>query len=450
MVREKPYYFTVLFVLAILVFSGDMCFSQNCIQPATRKFGPYPATPGSMRTLRNPIPEVSSGPNSLLKIITLGDSVVWGDGNVEKNKFSIKIAHDLADGTGRPTEVVAYAHSGAKLANGADPSSLVPTDAGPVYQMDLNSDRPTTQEQAECASIQDPDAEIVIVDGCINEVGATNIALPTPLNWTTPADIHAATFKGCSAPMQRVLTTVKNGFPNATIILLNYYQVVTPKSTLWLDQAVNGAGLNAPHVSPAAPAQAGTPQPAADALDAERDKLLGVSGGHNKEYSAPRQLFPETVLQWSQDSLEFLNTSRDCFNWAVADVDGDDVDPLPQVSDTASCPSHKPNDPDKYKNLAPPPRVATRAVRVFLADLDDEPQFGFGAKHTHEWRLPILHHDDMFNIRQPLCKEHYSDFKRIEGCEVNAIAHPNRLGAEAYHQSIWKILRTAWASNPTP
>jgi hypothetical protein len=153
------------------------CFGQ-CIQPASRTFGPYAPAPGSKKTLQNPLLDPISSSSPGLKIVTLGDSVVWGDGNLERNKFSVKLARDLANATGRATTVVEYAHSGARLVSADDPASLVPTD-GSVYQMDLNSQRPTTAEQADCAASRDSDAEVVLLDGCINEVGATKIALPS-------------------------------------------------------------------------------------------------------------------------------------------------------------------------------------------------------------------------------------------------------------------------------
>jgi hypothetical protein len=358
-------------------------------------FGPYAPAPGSKKTLQNPLLDPVSSSSPGLKIVTLGDSVVWGDGNVESNKFSVKLAHDLANATGRSTTVIAYAHSGARLVSVDDPGSLVPTD-GSVYQMDLNSQRPTTAEQADCAASRDSDAEVVLLDGCINEVGATKIALPIPFNWTTPDNVHATAYSACSAPMRKLIESVKLGFPRATIIVINYYQIVTGKSRLELEQPLPGS----PHAVP----KPGTPTDAANELEAEQKKLLTLSGHQNEALFVqpvhPAQ--PENILHsWQANSVEFLDTSQDCFQWAVAAADGKKVDSLDDSQAAPSCPIG-PN--EALPNL----QQATQSVRVFLAKVDDEPEFGYGAPKTREWRLPSNRHpDDMYALRVPICEFHY-------------------------------------------
>jgi hypothetical protein len=416
----------------ISVLIAVPCFSQ-CVQSASRLFGPYAPVPNSTQTLQNPLLDPATSPPATLKIVTLGDSVVWGDGNLEQNKFSVKLAHDLANGTGRPTTVVAYAHSGARLASADDPGSLVPVD-GSVFQMDLNSERPTTTEQADCAASRDSDAEVVLLDGCINEVGATKIALPIPFNWTTPENIHSTAYAACSIPMRKLLETVKLGFPKATIIVINYYQVVTNDSIVRFEQPLPGA----PH----AVSKSGTPQRAAEDLQREQKKLLALSG-HQREALLVQPVQPshpiDILHSWQANSTEFLNTSQDCFQWAVAAADGQNVDDLNNTQPTPACPTN-------LNDMPPNAQQATQTVRVFLAKVDNEPDFGYGALNTHEWLLPSrVHPDDMYQVRVPICKAHYSgDLGALEGCEVNAIAHPRVNGAEAYHQSILSILQAAW------
>jgi hypothetical protein len=395
-------------------------------------FGPYTPAANSPKTLQNPLLDAAT--TGTLKIVTLGDSVIWGDGNLEQNKFSVKLAHDLANGTGRPTTVVAYAHSGARLASADDPGSLVPVD-GSVFQMDLNSERPTTTEQADCAASRDSDAEVVLLDGCINEVGATKIALPIPFNWTTPENIHSTAYAACSTPMRKLLETVKLDFPKATIIVVNYYQVVTKDSIVRFEQPLPGA--------PQTISKLGTPQQAAVELQREQKKLLALSG-HQHEALLVQPVHPaqpiDILHSWQANSIEFLNTSQGCFQWAVAAADGLNVDDLNNTEPNPSCPSG-------LNDMPPNAQQAKQAVRVFLAKVDNEPDFGYGALDTHEWLLPSqLHPDDMYLIRVPICKAHYKgDLSALEGCEVNAIAHPRVNGAEAYHQSILLILQKAWA-----
>jgi hypothetical protein len=386
--------------------------------------------------LVNPLLPSGTPARSVLKIVALGDSVVWGDGNTEQNKFVVKIAHDLANATGRSTTVVAYAHSGARLAKADDPTSLVPTD-GPIYQMDLNSERPTTVEQEQCAATRDTDAELVILDGCINEVGATKIALPIPLNWTTAKHIHQWAYAACSQPMLDLLKSVKVSFPLATIVVVNYYQIVTGLSTLKLKQQLPGAARPKPSAN-------GTPKSAALELQAEQDRLLALYGQQKV------QLFDEPIPQseddvlyaWQNNSIQFLSVSEDCFSWAVAGADGSAVDPINGLS---SCPTGTVDIPPVLAQVTP-------AVHVYLAKVPEDDAFGYGVpRTTHEWRLPSNQHPDgMYTTRVPLCESHYPrDAGAKETCKINAMAHPNVDGAEAYHQSIWAILQTAWGQRST-
>jgi hypothetical protein len=429
--KQLSVFFPRCLTVFLLVLTAVPCLSQ-CVQPATRPFGPYPPVAGAAKTLRNPLLDPTVPPPAILKIVTLGDSVVWGNGNTEPNKFAVKVAHDLANATGRPAMVVAYAHSGAKLYDGSDHESLVPVD-GSVFQMDLNSEGPTTYEQATCAASKDSDAEVVLLDGCINEVGATHIALPLPFNWTTPEKIHATAYTACSQPMRTVLDTVKVGFPKATIIVINYYQIVTQDSIVALNKPLDGRHRGA--------SQSGTPPQAAVELDAEQKKLLALSS-HKPEAHLVQPAPPNDILHsWQANSAEFLSTSQNCFQWAVAAEDGMNVDKLDDSQPTPSCPT-APND------MPPSVQRPTNSIRVFLAEVDNEPEFGYGvATTTHEWVLPSPNHqDDMYQIRVPICEAHYSgDLGASEGCKVNAIAHPSVSGAEAYHQSILAILQKAWA-----
>ena len=383
----------------------------------------------------NPLLPANTLPSSTLKIVTLGDSVVWGDGNTEQNKFVVKVAHDLANASGRSTTIIAYAHSGARLATADDETSLVPTD-GPVYQMDLNSERPTTAEQEQCAAAHDADAEVIILDGCINEVGATKIALPIPLNWTTATHVHQWAYAACSQPMLDLLNQVKLSFPNATVVVVNYYQIVTGLSTLKLNQLLPGAPRPKPSPN-------GTPKSAALELQAEQEKLLALNGQEKaKLFDEPIPQSADDVLYaWQNNSIQFLNTSENCFSWAVAAADGSAIDSIKGLS---SCPT----DP---VDVPPSLARATQAVHVYLARVPEDDAFGYGAPHTHEWRLPSKHHPDgMYATRVPLCDSHYhGDAGANETCKINAMAHPNVDGAEAYHQSIWTILQTAWGQGST-
>ena len=117
-----------------------------------------------------------------------------------------------------------------------------------------------------------------------------------------------------------LLTDVKQSFPKATIIVVNYYQIVTGRSRLELKEQLPGA----PRPSK------GTPKDAAMELQAEQDKLLALTlNGQQKaqlfDQNIPRSA-DDVLYAWQTNSIEFLDTSQDCFNWAVAAADGSAVD----------------------------------------------------------------------------------------------------------------------------
>jgi hypothetical protein len=144
----------------------------------------------------------------------------------------------------------------------------------------------------------------------------------------------------------------------------------------------------------------------------------------------------DVLYAWQNNSIQFLGTSEDCFSWAVAAADGNAVDSIKGLS---SCPTDQ-------VDLPPSLAQATQAVHVYLAKVPEDDAYGYGAPRTHEWRLPSNQHPDgMYTTRVPLCDSHYQgDAGAKETCKINAMAHPNVDGAEAYHQSIWTILQTAW------
>ena len=108
---------------------------------------------------------------------------------------------------------------------------LFPSDHG-MPSGDLNSPYPTVREQADCAAVGYPSAEIVVINGCLNEVGPEEVALPPPLDLTSKEAIEQRAYQYCSTPMQEILAKVKAAFPWATIIVANYYQIVSNDSSI--------------------------------------------------------------------------------------------------------------------------------------------------------------------------------------------------------------------------
>jgi hypothetical protein len=382
------------------------------------------------RTLANPLNPKDTSP---LTVLTLGDSAMWGNGLKPLNKYSHQVAQDVANLTRRTVNFVTYAHSAANLSTDTGLyEPLEPSDKG-VPPGDLNASLPTTTQQEACAALnpKSSNAEIVLLDGCINDVSAEAIALPFPFSGATAEEITQRAYRECSDKMQTLLQSTKSDFPKATIIVSNYWRIISDRS------------------SPIGLAVAKSP---GGATSAERVMRLDFRNLINTQYKAEQgtgQRFleteelsdPKAIFQkWSVNSKAFLDTSQRCFEWAVSVVDG-----KAPMSNGYSATA---NDDPCSTGAPVKPQLVTSELRVFLATVPDDPHFAYGAgPRKRLWSVPIgpFRHDQMFGRRSALCKTHYQkDWVGRLICRVNPTAHPNVPGAKAFHQSIVGILDVAW------
>jgi hypothetical protein len=108
-------------------------------------------------------------------------------------------------------------------AGAAPPRSLT------VYG-EINSAWPTLNDQIDDAARTIGDTsqvDLVLVDGCINDVNARrflNAANSSPI-------IEALAQEKCGAPVEDLLARVASSFPNAHIVLTGYYPVISEKTS---------------------------------------------------------------------------------------------------------------------------------------------------------------------------------------------------------------------------
>jgi hypothetical protein len=393
----------------------------------TRVFDLIHPRPGTA-TLANP--RLTGDAPPVLTIVALGDSVVWGNGLKNSDKFIHLSGQEIADKTQRAVQIVSFAHSAATLQfhppSPGPPSSAngyVPYRSGEDLAPpgDLNAAYPTTREQASCAAAAYPTAEIVVLDGCINETGAMDIALPPIVNAVTKDEIERRVHASCSEPMQQALVQVQDTFPRATIILLNYYQIVSARSSIF--KAVTGGQ---PSV-----VEAGSSERSLKKLAEKENEIQAMS-----QHTAVKTDKTAAIQDWPGNSTAFLNTSQACFEWAIAAASPnskehwDPANPCPRPLETLPPPS---------------PDAVRRGYRTYLAAVENRPEYAYGAKDKHLWSLPVrilfwvVHRDDMYRDRERICNTHYpgpDGTKVREICKFNPAAHPNRKGAKAYACSI--------------
>ena len=172
------------------------------------------------------------------KILTLGDSVMWGQGLQQGHKFAQLVANRIA-GLGRTVELAALPHSGAVVCTGPTPPSRftsflygelprsfpsISSQLGIAAQTpgfadflkpgdgDLPSWRDTKLAlQHAIAGYSGPAGrppDLILVDGGINDIGALQIAIPWDLDSPDPcAGAGAAAPGGAVAQVNSQLAT---------------------------------------------------------------------------------------------------------------------------------------------------------------------------------------------------------------------------------------------------
>lgn len=392
----------------------------------TRVFEPILPRPGAA-ILANPL---TGETPDVLTIVALGDSVMWGNGLKNPKKFVYLAGLQIADKTQRKVQIVSYAHSGANLAyHPSSPNPPSPTngyvpfhsDEEQVPPGDLNSSYPTTREQASCAAAVYPKAEIVFLNGCINEIGPMEIALPPIANSTSKEEIERRVRASCSEPMRETLVDVQNAFPRATIIVMNYYQIVSAKSSV-LKAAPGGQSVG----SAGGSSEKALEQLAKRELDFEQMRHATLQTEARDKRAV--------VQHWSENSIAFLRSSQSCFEWAIAAASNSSQEP---GNPEDPCPP--PSDPLPQPN----PDIVRQGKRTYLATVENRPEYAYGGNRKHLWSLPVrflfwvIHRDDMYGEREHVCNSHYrNSWLDRDICKVNPVAHPNREGARAFACSI--------------
>ena len=158
-------------------------------------------------------------------LLVLGDSILWGQGLKTEHKSWYLVKNWLEENQHLTVRERVQAHAGAVIgsAGTAPPRSLT------VYG-EINSAWPTLHDQVDDAVRAIGDAsqvDLVLVDGCINDVNARSF-----LNAANSSQvIEALAREKCGAPVENLLARIASTFPNAHIVLTGYYPVISGKTS---------------------------------------------------------------------------------------------------------------------------------------------------------------------------------------------------------------------------
>lgn len=171
-------------------------------------------------------PPDQSSPEHYLNMLVLGDSILWGQGLKDEHKAWYQVKTWLEQTAGRKVREKIEAHSGAMIG----PAEGPPTTSVSAVDGEVVRGVPSINDQVNDAlrSFVDPaKVDLVLVDGCINDVNALNL-----LNAANPADaISSLTMARCGAPVEQLLGKITSSFPNAHVVITGYFPIISEKTS---------------------------------------------------------------------------------------------------------------------------------------------------------------------------------------------------------------------------
>ncbi|MBA2380262.1 MAG: hypothetical protein H0V76_11880 [Blastocatellia bacterium] len=171
------------------------------------------------------------GGERAFEFLVIGDSLVWGQGLREDQKFYTATKAWLRDDVlgGHPVNMNVHAHSGASIMLSEEEAKAfvraeIAKDLQFYPEINLSSPSIKTQVDVAHAGYSDPTAVgLVLLSGGVPEVGTSNIINPFRDNDSLRADIE----KYCYGHMKQLLERTAVAFPNATLALVGYYPIIT-------------------------------------------------------------------------------------------------------------------------------------------------------------------------------------------------------------------------------
>jgi hypothetical protein len=160
-----------------------------------------------------------------LRMLVIGDSILWGQGLKQERKAWWRVKCWLEDKTGREVKEDVRAHSGALLE--APPNTSLRFRSN---DSEVNQPLPTVNQQLDEAlrSYRDnrSSVNLILVDGCINDVGVSNLLNAA----ASPESLRPRIDARCGVSMTELLRRIVAGFPNAQVLVTGYYRSISSQT----------------------------------------------------------------------------------------------------------------------------------------------------------------------------------------------------------------------------
>jgi len=158
-----------------------------------------------------------------MRIVALGDSVMWGQGLLPEQKFVALVNQGINGDPPVDSNLTILAHSGAIIGAATNVS-------GTAVDGEVPMAYPTVIQQCDSFSDNPLAVDIVIVNGGINDVDGNNIVDPLVDEYTLRTLIN----QHCYQDMLTLLTHITSKFsnPNTKIVVPSYYPILSEQSDL--------------------------------------------------------------------------------------------------------------------------------------------------------------------------------------------------------------------------
>lgn len=380
-----------------------------------------------------------------LRMLVLGDSVMWGQGLLDENKFSYRLRNWLCEQRGNAgcqnkedVHLHVEAHSGAivsrpKKKKDKEEEERFTRNVAPIrFYGEVNNPYPTVWGQVDLArryylnnSIPLNEVDLIIVNGGINDMNASKLLV----NRLLGGDVKELV-KEHWKDMKSLLEKVADTFPNARIVVPGYFPLVSESTP--------------PHII------FQTIKEWLFSTKEEEEKMeKAIEEDRADRSSAPNGARPNRLLrELAERSREFVTATNDALGDAVKELNKNRP-PLSAV---------------RVGSETPPTEASLRALFVPVPFGDNN---AYAAPSSFLWKLGkregrfelkcaednvvtrFVVNDQMQNDRPCMCD--HAGRKNDLVCFRAGAFHPNGDGANAYYESIKRrlegVLRyTGWAS----
>ncbi len=172
-----------------------------------------------------------------IEMLVLGDSLIWGQGLREEEKFYFLtkrwLEEDVFKGNGR-VNLTVKAHSGSTIKlDPGEGKALERGNRSPFEKLhpEVNVSFPTIEKQLRTAHSDHPDpaaVDLIMLSGGIPDVGVAKIINPLESNKRLRERIDLY----CRRQMGELVTEAAAKFPNSLIVLVGYYPIITRHSPM--------------------------------------------------------------------------------------------------------------------------------------------------------------------------------------------------------------------------